>query len=191
MMPIMNSHGFTPPICCTYSGVPTPRVSAETLTFFAAVVGHGLHGRDRALSGLLGELVLLLVDHDARTPVLRGDVDPLLDVIDGLLASRCFGVRDRLHGAELQVDLGHRHLVFVELRFQLLDERRIGFRLDDRRVLIFDVVNAVHLDVHLRQVEWCERLFRRRILVVRVLQIRIEVQRHQRHPRELRWRDRT
>ena len=32
--PIMNSHGFTPPICWIYSGVPAPRVSADTLTFF-------------------------------------------------------------------------------------------------------------------------------------------------------------
>ena len=68
---------------------PTPRVSAETFTFFGtAIVGHRLHGRDGAVPRLLGELRLLLVDHHARTAVLRRDVDPLLDVIDGLLAPR-------------------------------------------------------------------------------------------------------
>ena len=111
-------------------------------------------------------------------------------MVDSLLTSRRFTIRDRLHSPEFQVDLGHRRLVLVELRLQLFDERRIGFGLNDRLVLKLDVVDAVRVDVHLRQVERRECLLRGWILIVRILDVGVEVQRHQRDARELFWRDR-
>jgi hypothetical protein len=59
--------------------------------------------------------------------------------------------------AELQVDLRDLRLRGVDACLQFLDERGIGLGFDDVRVLELDVVDAVHVYIHLREVEQLER----------------------------------
>jgi hypothetical protein len=148
-----------------------------------------MYATDGVGAPLFGEGALVLVEHQPLAPVLIRDVDPLLEAIEACAPSSGVARHARL-SADLHVDLRHGDLVLVECGLHPLDEVGIGFRLDDVTELELDVVDAVHVHVHLRQIEHRQRPLRRRRCLrgIRIRSVLAEHQRHQRDARELGWR---
>ena len=122
-----------------------------------------------------------LVDHDALRPKHDGMIDPHLREVDrhqpvALPRSRYGQPR------KLEVDLRHPRLALLDVAAKLLEVRRLNGR--DVIVLKFNLVDAVLVRDHLRDVEELERPIRI-VIDVRHFQNALKIERHDRYPIEL------